>query len=50
LVTIDSALAATAHASDHATSAYGSKIIAYLEFFTPICLFTVQVILGYDDD
>jgi len=28
----------------------GSKTIAYLESPTPICLFTIQLVLGYDDD
>jgi len=28
----------------------GSKIITYLESPTPICLFTIQLLLGYDDD
>ena len=28
----------------------GVKMITYLEFPTPKCLFTVQLILGYDDD
>jgi len=28
----------------------GSKIITYLESPTPICLFTMQLLLGYDDD
>jgi len=28
----------------------GSKTISYLESLTPICLFTIQLLLGYDDD
>ena len=28
----------------------GSKTITYLESPTPICLFTIQLLLGYDDD
>jgi len=28
----------------------GKKTITYLESLTPICLFTVQLLLGYDDD
>ena len=28
----------------------GSKTITYLESPTPICLFTMQLLLGYDDD
>jgi len=28
----------------------GSKIITFLESPTPVCLFTVQLLLGYDDD
>ena len=28
----------------------GSKTITYLESTTPICLFTMQLLLGYDDD
>jgi len=28
----------------------GSKTITYLEYPTPICLFTMQFLLGYDDD
>ena len=28
----------------------GSKTITFLEFPTPICLFTIQLLLGYDDD
>ena len=28
----------------------GSKTITYLEYPTPICLFTIQLLLGYDDD
>jgi len=28
----------------------GSKTITFLESPTPICLFTVQLLLGYDDD
>ena len=28
----------------------GSKTITFLEFPTPICLFTVLLLLGYDDD
>jgi len=28
----------------------GSKTITYLEFPAPICLFTMQLLLGYDDD
>ena len=28
----------------------GSKTITYLESLTPICLFTIQLLLGYDDD
>jgi len=27
----------------------GSKTITFLEFPTPICLFTIQLLLGYDD-
>jgi len=28
----------------------GSKTITFLEFSTPICLFSMQLLLGYDDD
>ena len=28
----------------------GSKTITFLESPTPICLFTIQLLLGYDDD
>jgi len=28
----------------------GSKIITYLEMLTPICLFTIQLLCGYDDE
>ena len=28
----------------------GSKTITFLEFATPICLFSIQLLLGYDDD
>jgi len=28
----------------------GSKTITFLEFPTPICLFTIQLLLSYDDD
>ena len=28
----------------------GPKTITYLESLTPICLFTIQLLLGYDDD
>jgi len=49
-LTINNVFAATAHAPDHVTCAYGSKIITYLESPTPInCLLTVQVTLGCDD-
>jgi len=26
------------------------QTITFLEFPTPICLFTIQLLLGYDDD
>jgi len=41
---------ATAHAPNHVTVSRGWKTITFLESPTPICLFTIQLQLRYDDD
>ena len=42
-VSIENVYAAIAHAPNHVT-------ITYLESPTPICLFTMQLLFGYEDD
>ena len=49
IVAIDNTLAVTAQASGHVVLR-GSEITAYLEFPTPLCLYTMQPLWGYDDD
>jgi len=40
----------TAHAPCHLTCRQGSKMTTYLAFPSPHCLFTIQLLWGYDDD
>jgi len=41
---------AIAHVLCHVTCRYGPKTTKNLETLTPICLFTIQLSGGYDDD
>jgi len=50
---IENAYAATAHTPSHVTREYGVKINlgpTFLECPSAICLFTIQLLLGYNDD
>jgi len=40
----------TVHAPCHVSSRYGGQKTTYLESLTPVCLFTVQLLWGYDND
>jgi len=40
----------SAHAPYHVTGWYGSSKTTYLESATQICLFTIQLLWGYNDD
>jgi len=40
----------TAHAPYYVTCKQGSKMTTYLEFSWPYCLFTIQLLWGYDDE
>jgi len=40
----------TTHAPCHVICRQGSEMTTYLEFPWPYCLFTIQLLSGYDDD
>ena len=46
---VNDVYAATAHAPNHPMTR-GSKTTTFLESPTPICLFSLQLLLGSDDD
>jgi len=40
----------SSHAANHVTYNKGSNTITHLESRTPICLFTIQLLWGYNND